>query len=229
MRTPLFGLLVFISTACGTESQLTENQRSGASEKQKVTVSDTTKGALALQAPKKKPNDKAHSLEVTIRRSADCWAYDQVDGVEVADFDPSQSVSSDDSPDGQSLIQVASDNDGPDQDIAPIPEPGPICALDDVAQSTQTIILGEKDVLTFDALDRGFYDIEVRLVDAKGEILEEGYAGAEVLPGQTSFATVQLFKTSGDGSLTIEILRAGDIMPPECDSCDAKKPMSEDK
>lgn len=211
-------LFSIILGGCGTKTEMSEDRRTH-NEDQHPAVTDGSKGALELHAPKKKSDDSAYYLEVSIRRSSECWSEGEegTTGESVPPTDAEKSKT-----DSGLALQVASENNGPDRDIWPMPEPTPTPKCEPSYADTKKIVLGESEIVSFGGLEKGYYDIEVRLYDAEGAMIEEGYASAEVLPGQTSIASVQLYKTSGDGSLIVEILRGSDDAPPPvCGECEA--------
>jgi hypothetical protein len=74
----------------------------------------------------------------------------------------------------------------------------------------QKFAFEEGAIVSIGDLVPGDYSIYVNLEDAEGNVIEEGYGWAYVAPGVVTSAAVELYPTTGNGQLDLEILRAGD-------------------
>ena len=119
---------------------------------------------------------------------------------------------------------VASENSTPET----VPPGNPSCDL--ISTETQKIGFDGTKVISFKSLKSGIYNIDVRLLDSDGNVIESGSAQARVVPGKTSFADVELSSVDANGALKVAIVRGSPEPTPEpvpapvCDGCDAAKP-----
>jgi hypothetical protein len=190
-------------TACGIDVSETKDVRSTPETAVKPAAQG---GTLELTSPPKRQDDKGELLQVTIRRSCGVW------DMPVSSEDDDEEVESIGAPDAKpDIYDVEQEEEGEDGEIAPLPEPIDYgCHNYFYFEDTQQIELGSSKKISFSKLVEGFYDIEVMILDADGQVIEQGYSNAEVEDGKTSRARVELYKTVGDGRLKIDVVRAGD-------------------
>ncbi len=198
----LISLMMFTGltlSGCSVQEKKEDDKRSSTSAGQTETPVAKDKGRLGLKMPKQ---DKVRysALEVTLEQAYGCREPHPMPEPLPAE---GPIIGEEETGSSAALRTVVENNmDYEDTSYK--------CDSGSTQSYSQTFKYVEGGTVSIDDIVPGSYKIHVRLLGEAGEALEEGYGWAEVTPGVVTHTYVEIYPTSGNGRLDIQIVRGGD-------------------
>ncbi len=201
----LISLMMFMGltlSGCSIQETKKEDTRSNTDGGKTEGPISKDKGRLGLKMPKQ---DKVpyRALEITLEQSYGCAEPYPMPEPQPSEVECTLEESGDRDVAASAALR-SEKYDSSHDDV------GYSCDSESTQSYSQTFPYSEDALVSIDDIVPGSYQIHVRLLGEAGETIEEGYGWADVAPGIVTQAYVEIYPTSGNGNLDIQIVRGGD-------------------